>query len=78
MAISTRSREAPPRKARARPGPSVREVCLLGPGRPLTAPPAGSGVQLYGRSYRVASLGECPAEGAPPRYVYLAPDADRP
>ncbi len=62
-----------PTDARRRPTPSIREVCLLGPGRTLAAPAQGSSVRLHGRRYEVAADGPPDPDGAPPRYLHLHP-----
>jgi hypothetical protein len=79
MAIQVRA--VRPRCRKANGGvPSVREVCLLGTGRPVPGWAVGAEVQWEGRVYRVAAT-QAPsgsAGGAARRYVHLSPAPDCP
>ncbi len=63
------------RRSARRAGPSVREVCLLGPARPALPWAPGAEVEVSGRLYRVEAAGPAAADGGSPRYVHLAPRA---
>ena len=56
------------------PGPSVREVCLLGAAREDAPWSEGAQVEWGGRTYRVEATQLLPDE-VPARYVHLAAEA---
>ena len=79
MAVTLRRPGARPRQRALRNGPSVREVCLLGPTRAPAALAPGAGIELEGRAYRVASTSPARPDADCPRYIHLTPGAaDRP
>ena len=64
------------RRSARHAGPTVREVCLLGPARPALPWAPGAEVEVGGRFYRVAAAGPAAAgDDGSPRYVHLAPRA---
>lgn len=75
MALLTRGPGA--RKSRRRglePGPSVREVCLLGTAREDAPWSEGARVEWGGRTYRVEATQPL-SDDPPARYVHLTAEA---
>ncbi|HEX8202940.1 MAG TPA: hypothetical protein VF590_20865 [Isosphaeraceae bacterium] len=77
MAIQIEAARPRRRRGASGGGPSVREVCLLGAGRPPMRWDVGAEVRWEGRLYRVAAAAppQAAADGDARRYVHLTPAA---